>query len=59
MIFEQIRSGGCLSYVIGCEESPSACDARTEPWVRMPARWVALSIAGRNWSPEIPATPKI
>lgn len=24
MIFEQIRSGGCLSYVIGCEQTRAA-----------------------------------
>lgn len=24
MIFEQVRSGGCLSYVLGCEETRAA-----------------------------------
>jgi glyoxylase-like metal-dependent hydrolase (beta-lactamase superfamily II)/rhodanese-related sulfurtransferase len=41
MIFEQIATGGCQSYVIGCEESCSA--ALIDPEVRQIDRYQALA----------------
>jgi glyoxylase-like metal-dependent hydrolase (beta-lactamase superfamily II)/rhodanese-related sulfurtransferase len=40
MIFEQVRSGGCLSYVIGCEESRAAIVV--DPELDQLDRYVAL-----------------
>ncbi len=40
MIFEQIRCGGCLSYVIGCEESRAA--ALVDPELDLVDRYMAL-----------------
>jgi glyoxylase-like metal-dependent hydrolase (beta-lactamase superfamily II) len=41
MIFEQVRSGGCLSYVIGCEETRSA--ALIDPALEQRDRYLALA----------------
>jgi glyoxylase-like metal-dependent hydrolase (beta-lactamase superfamily II)/rhodanese-related sulfurtransferase len=40
MFFEQIRSGGCLSYVIGCEESRAA--VIVDPELGLTDRYLAL-----------------
>src|SRR4051812_7996405 len=40
MIFEQIRSGGCLSYVIGCEETRAALIV--DPELDQTDRYLAL-----------------
>jgi glyoxylase-like metal-dependent hydrolase (beta-lactamase superfamily II) len=41
MIFEQIRSGGCLSYLIGCEETRAALVV--DPELDQADRYVALA----------------
>jgi glyoxylase-like metal-dependent hydrolase (beta-lactamase superfamily II) len=41
MIFEQIATGGCQSYVVGCEETCSA--ALIDPEVRQIDRYQALA----------------
>ena len=41
MIFEQVRSGGCLSYVIGCEETRAALIV--DPELGLSDRYLALA----------------
>lgn len=41
MIFEQLRSGGCLSYVVGCEETRAAI--LVDPELDLADRYVALA----------------
>jgi glyoxylase-like metal-dependent hydrolase (beta-lactamase superfamily II)/rhodanese-related sulfurtransferase len=41
MIFEQVRSGGCLSYLIGCEETRSA--VVIDPALEQSDRYLALA----------------
>ncbi|HEX4340761.1 MAG TPA: MBL fold metallo-hydrolase [Polyangiaceae bacterium] len=41
MIFEQVRSGGCLSYLIGCEESRAA--VLVDPELGLVDRYVTLA----------------
>src|SRR5438876_12348316 len=40
MIFEQIRSGGCLSYVVGCEDTRAA--VIVDPELDQTDRYLAL-----------------
>src|SRR5262245_37360805 len=41
MLFEQVRSGGCLSYLIGCEDSRSAIVI--DPELDQSDRYLALA----------------
>jgi glyoxylase-like metal-dependent hydrolase (beta-lactamase superfamily II) len=41
MLFEQIRSGGCLSYLIGCDDSCAAMIV--DPHLEQLDRYIALA----------------